>query len=275
MATVPTIPLVLVLLVFCLPKDAAAGPLKLQINVTTGGKHCSARGGCTCDCGWANPQSCKGDDGSCCHGCCCGASPSPSPSPSPSGGGTASTTRYWDCSKPTCSWAQKCSGCGTPGRPYAADWNQLFKVNGQIYGTVATSGSLGQNAGGSGCNRCWSLRVKSGRAAGKTLKVMATNFCPDQPNCPRTKYDTNPWGQHYHFDIAIPGGGVGLADHCHQQYGGGSDWKVNSAAECSKLPSNVQSGCRIWWDDLHGMDNPLVAFTEISCPAVLRSKCRL
>merc|ERR1712185_702931 len=36
-----------------------------------GTKHCSARGGCDCDCSWARPSTCGWDDGSCCHGCCC------------------------------------------------------------------------------------------------------------------------------------------------------------------------------------------------------------
>jgi len=102
---------------------------------------------------------------------------------------------------------------------------------------------------------------------------MATNFCPDEPNCPRTPSETNPWGQHYHFDIAIPGGGVGLADHCEQQYGGGYNWKANSKADCSRLPGNVQEGCNIWWDNFGGMDNPLVEWREVSCPGGAGFNC--
>jgi endoglucanase len=37
---------------------------------TPGTKTCSARGGCTCDSSWANPNTCH-DDGSCCFACCC------------------------------------------------------------------------------------------------------------------------------------------------------------------------------------------------------------
>jgi len=47
------------------------------------GTHCSARGGCDCDCSWASASTCHDDDGSCCFGCCCGSSPSPGPGPSP------------------------------------------------------------------------------------------------------------------------------------------------------------------------------------------------
>lgn len=32
---------------------------------------CKARGGCECDCGWANKETCANDDASCCFGCCC------------------------------------------------------------------------------------------------------------------------------------------------------------------------------------------------------------
>jgi len=42
-------------------------------------KHCDIRGGCDCDCSWANSTTCVHDDGSCCWECCCGGiAPSPS-----------------------------------------------------------------------------------------------------------------------------------------------------------------------------------------------------
>ena len=46
-------------------------------------QHCDGRGGCYCDCSWANSDTCKNDDGSCCFGCCCGSSPTPTPTPTP------------------------------------------------------------------------------------------------------------------------------------------------------------------------------------------------
>lgn len=46
-------------------------------------KHCTARGGCDCDCAWANSSTCGTDDGSCCWGCCCDTSPTPPPTPKP------------------------------------------------------------------------------------------------------------------------------------------------------------------------------------------------
>lgn len=45
------------------------------------GTHCSARGGCDCDCSWAKPSSCHEDDGSCCFACCCQGPSPPPPAP--------------------------------------------------------------------------------------------------------------------------------------------------------------------------------------------------
>jgi len=151
--------------------------------------------------------------------------------------------------------------------------NQFFKEGNDIFGTVATSGSFGQNDHGDGCNRCYKLGIKDGPARGKSITVMATNFCPDQPTCPKSSGQTNQHGQHYHFDIAIPGGGVGAANKCNQEYPG-VDFKVNNRNECNKLPSNLRSGCYIWYDDLNGMDNPTVDWWQVSCPSALASKCR-
>lgn len=119
--------------------------------------------------------------------------------------------------------------------------------------------------------KCYDLVVKDGPAAGKELTVMATNYCPDQPTCPAAG-QTNQYGQQYHFDIAIPGGGLGLQGKCGEEYGGG-DWKVNSAADCGKLPGGIQSGCELWYDELSGMDNPLVDWSEVTCPSELTNRC--
>ena len=70
-----------------LATSASVVALPLFTNVTSQA-HCSARGGCDCDCAWANPTTCAGDDGSCCHTCCC-SGPAPAPSPSPASNATA------------------------------------------------------------------------------------------------------------------------------------------------------------------------------------------
>ena len=58
-----------------------------------------------------------------------------------------------------------------------------------------------------------------------------------------------------HFDLAIPGGGVGLFNACTQQYGappngwGAKYGGVSSAADCEKFPAALKAGCdwRFGW----------------------------
>jgi len=125
---------------------------------------------------------------------------------------------------------------------------------------------------GGACNQCFRLEILDGKAAGKSLVVMAANFCPDNPGpggtCPSSPSITNKYGEHYHFDIAIPGGGLGYQGRCTKQYGdSNNDWKVYNERDCNKLPEDVRSGCKIWYNDLDGMDNPKVSWDKIACPA--------
>lgn len=48
-----------------------------------GDVQCSARGGCYCNCSWANSNTCQVDDGSCCFACCCDTPPTPPTPPGP------------------------------------------------------------------------------------------------------------------------------------------------------------------------------------------------
>ncbi|OMJ65538.1 hypothetical protein SteCoe_38039 [Stentor coeruleus] len=48
-----------------------------------GDVQCTARGGCYCNCSWANPSTCQNDDGSCCFACCCDNPPNPPNPPGP------------------------------------------------------------------------------------------------------------------------------------------------------------------------------------------------
>ena len=130
---------------------------------------------------------------------------------------------------------------------------------------------------------CFRLTVKSGPALGKELVVMATNFCPDEPTCPKSSQHTNQFGENFHFDIAIPGGGEGRQGRCESQYGSDFHFDLDrhrrpgqgipSRASCKRLPPELQSGCLIWIDDLHGMDNPDVEWREVHCPEALLEKC--
>jgi hypothetical protein len=44
---------------------------QMQNAKANASQYCSARGGCDCDCSWANPTLCVNDDGTCCFACCC------------------------------------------------------------------------------------------------------------------------------------------------------------------------------------------------------------
>jgi hypothetical protein len=84
-----------------------------------------------------------------------------------------------------------------------------------------------------------------------------------------------------HFDLQIPGGGVGIFNGCKpqwgapdqgwgQQYGG-----VSSLAECDQLPSQIRDGCKWRFGWFKNADNPTMSFVPVTCPAEItaRSGC--
>lgn len=225
----------------------------------------------------------------------------------------ATSTRYWDCSRPTCSWnPNSCKGTdhfpncannsGVSG-DFASDYNQPYydPESDTIYATSAVSGSLGiTRDGGPACGRCYEIKVdklcgnpyvkynpnnpygdgcnaqrnEEAFKANPKIKIINTNMCPDwNPNekkgCPPKIGDINVKGSEYHFDIALPGGGVGAADRCKYQYGpqySFSVWNRNDCMNTSILPQNLRDSCLLYFDRLKAMDNPVIAFKEIPCP---------
>ncbi|RWA14015.1 hypothetical protein EKO27_g1056 [Xylaria grammica] len=195
--------------------------------------------------------------------------------------GNGVTTRYWDCCKPSCSWSGKApvsspvltcdandnpltdvdakSGCDggvaytcTNYSPWAVDDNLA-------YGFAATS--IGGGSEDSWCCACYQLDFTSGPVAGKSMIVQSTNTGGDLGN--------------NHFDILMPGGGVGIFDGCKaefgqslpgQQYGG-----VSSRSECdaSNMPQTLRDGCYWRFDWFQNADNPDVTFKQVACPAEL------
>lgn len=139
---------------------------------------------------------------------------------------------------------------------------QPFAINSTLaYGFAAASISgYGESQS---CCSCMLLTFNNGPAAGKQLVTQITNTGSDLGS--------------NHFDIAIPGGGVGIfTSGCQTQWGApSSGWGaqyggVSSEAQCqSLLPEPLQSGCEWRWDFLEGSDNPSVSFVEIECPAEL------
>lgn len=239
-----------------------------------------------CGCGWASPQACANPDGSHCHKVCCG-SKSPVPAPHVNNGGwqgSAKTTRYWDCCKASCSWpsnvpggrssvrsCQKdgkspagangrniCGGGGDGGPNYVCNDQQPFTQNGVLYAFAASNVD---------CCSCYELQFTNTALAGKRMIVQVTNKGGDLSQ--------------NHFDLMIPGGGLGIFDGCTPMFGqfnGGARYGgISSKGQCSQLPGALQSGCHWRFGDFMNADNPNVNFKKISCPSELtnRSGCKL
>lgn len=105
-----------------------------------------------------------------------------------------------------------------------------------------------------------SLTFTSGPVAGKTMVVQSTNTGGDLGS--------------NHFDILMPGGGVGLFDGCKPQFGGlpGQQYGgISSRDQCSQFPANLQAGCQWRFDWFKNADNPDVTFQRVQCPSQLTS----
>ncbi|KAG9085410.1 hypothetical protein FRC06_003627 [Ceratobasidium sp. 370] len=191
--------------------------------------------------------------------------------------GSGVTTRYWDCCKESCGWSGKASvsgpvkSCDKNNNPLS-DFNAQSSCNGggafacanhiltlmdifQSPWAVNDNLSYGFAAvklqGGSEstwCCQCYQLTFTSGPVAGKQMIVQTTNTGGDLGN--------------NHFDLMIPGGGMGaFTQGCAAQYGNTSGWGaqyggVSSKSQCSQLPAALQAGCNWRFDWFKGADNP-------------------
>lgn len=106
-----------------------------------------------------------------------------------------------------------------------------------------------------------------GQLAGKSMVVQWTNTGGNALN--------------HHFDLAIPGGGVGyITLGCTHQWNASSNgWGdryggVHSKAECQQLPSPLRKGCEFRFDFMKGVSNPGVSFTQVKCPSQIVSVSR-
>ncbi|KAF8761974.1 Glycoside hydrolase family 45 protein [Rhizoctonia solani] len=194
--------------------------------------------------------------------------------------GTGATTRYWDCCKESCGWSGKAnvnapvrscdknnnplsdynaqSGCGSGGA-YACANHSPWAVNDNLsYGFAAVKLQGGHES--TWCCQCYELTFTSGPVSGKKMIVQTTNTGGDLGN--------------NHFDLMIPGGGVGIfGQGCASQYGhllqgGCTVWR---RFECSQLPSALQAGCNWRFDWFQNADNPSVSFKQVTCPSQLTS----
>jgi hypothetical protein len=75
-----------------------------------------------------------------------------------------------------------------------------------------------------------------------------------------------------HFDLQMPGGGVGIFDGCTPEYGGlkGAQYGgVSSRSDCDSYPSLLKDGCYWRFDWFANADNPDFTFEQVQCPKAL------
>ncbi|KAK3336083.1 RlpA-like double-psi beta-barrel-protein domain-containing protein-containing protein [Cercophora scortea] len=200
--------------------------------------------------------------------------------------GTGKTTRYWDCCKPSCGWPKKSnggnqvqtcdkndrvlndggntkSGCDSGGSAFMCSNQSPWAVNETVaYGWAAVNIANSNEA--AWCCACYELTFTGGAVQGKKLIVQATNTGGDLGN--------------NHFDLAIPGGGVGIFNACTSQYGAPSNgWGeryggIKSRSDCDSFPQALKAGCYWRFDWFKGADNPPVTFKQVACPAAITAK---
>ncbi|CAG9772809.1 unnamed protein product [Ceutorhynchus assimilis] len=198
--------------------------------------------------------------------------------------GKGITTRYWDCSKPSCAWIENLpSGVVNPAHSCDIDGSTIVSPHTQsscdpkadppvafmctdqqpwiVNSTLSYGFAAASFEGGVDESRCCTCMLLSfqGQLAGKQHLIQITNTGSDLSQ--------------NQFDLSLPGGGVGLCTvscarmfGCEptgwgEQYGG-----ISSLEECDDLPKVLQPGCRWRWEFMEGVPNPEVTFQEVQCP---------
>ncbi|CAF1381388.1 unnamed protein product, partial [Rotaria sordida] len=193
------------------------------------------------------------------------------------------TTRYWDCCKASCGWPGKASvtspvkTCGENGTTPVDSNTQSGCNDGSAYmcvdqqpwsiSSTLSYGFAAAHIAGQGeanwCCACYSLIFTSGPVVNKELIVQVTNTGGDLGN--------------NHFDLQMPGGGVGLFDGCSRQFPGSYSWGqtyggVSQRSDCANLPTAIQAGCYWRFDWFMNADNPTISFKQVPCPSELIAK---
>ncbi|KPM37745.1 putative endoglucanase type K [Neonectria ditissima] len=193
--------------------------------------------------------------------------------------GTGQSTRYWDCCKPSCAWNDKASvsapvltcdkndnpisdanavsGCDG-GSSYTCSSYSPWAVSEDLaYGFAATAIDGGSES--SWCCACYALTFTSGAAKGKKMVVQSTNTGGDLGS--------------NHFDLLIPGGGVGIFDGCSSEFGsalpGAQYGGISSQSQCASFPEVLKDGCNWRFDWFDNSDNPGLTFEQVQCPTAL------
>jgi len=217
-------------------------------------------------------------------------------------GKDGTTTRYWDCCKPSCGWKanaaqngkQPTKACGSDGTSVVgvdtgsacsggsayqcynfAPWSVSDTLS---YGFAATGGGNGN------CGKCYQLdftgagdSAAASALSNKTMIVQAINIGGDVAST--------------QFDLLIPGGGVGAFNACSNEWGVSSSTLgaqyggflttcnytnascVNSS--CTTVFGNkplLLAGCQWFTGWFNAANNPKIKYAEVACPAAINAK---
>ncbi|XP_037025249.1 endoglucanase-5-like [Bradysia coprophila] len=135
--------------------------------------------------------------------------------------------------------------------------NQPWAINDHLSYGFAAAYIEGQDEN-DWCWGCYELSFTSGPVVGKRMIVQVTN----------TLEALGP----VHFDIQMPGGGVGGVNGCAPQWsppydGWGEQFGgVSNITQCDQLPEELQSGCRWRFQWFEDANNPDFTFIPFECP---------
>lgn len=229
--------------------------------------------------------------------------------------GSGWATRYWDCCKPSCSWTEN-AGSGNEAKMCTASGSEISNFseasicNGGSASTctsqipiivndnLAYAFAAVSTGNGGACGKCFALtfdgtgkyetKAPHQSLKGKVLVVMVSNVGDD----------VNKDG---HFDVMIPGGGVGKFNGCSafgwgsqgEQYGGllsdcerevgynKSGSALTSArkscltTKCNTVFANdsqAKQGCLFLANWMNAAGNPNHTYQEVECPAALKAQ---
>ncbi|KAF2740988.1 endoglucanase 1 precursor [Polyplosphaeria fusca] len=196
--------------------------------------------------------------------------------------GTAVTTRFWDCCKPSCGWKAKADftqpvqTCTKDQKPLtdfdagtACNGGDGFQCSNQQPWAVNDTLSYGfagifitGHVEDYWCCACYQLDFTSEGLENKTMIVQASN----------TAYDVTTTNR---FSLAIPGGNTTSHDACTTQFGveqsvfGEENSGVSSKDDCNNLPEALQDGCRWRFDWFQNAEYPSANFKRVTCPSEL------
>jgi hypothetical protein len=219
-------------------------------------------------------------------------------------GKDGTTTRYWDCCKPSCGWSANAAQNGkSPTRSCSIDGTTTVSADTQSACTGGTAyqcfaaapwavsdtlayGFAATGGGNASCGKCYQLDFTgtgdNGNASAlskKSMIVQAINIGSDVASS--------------QFDLLIPGGGFGIYNACAGSSSTAQWGNVNGGAQyggflstcgtnmscvtnmCQAAFGNkpaLMAGCQWFTTWFNGASNPRIKYAEVPCPAALTAK---